>query len=76
MNRIMEILNQIRPEFDFSSSSNYIEDGMLDSFDVISLVSDLEEAFGIEIDGLDIVPENFFGIERIGELVVKSGGTL
>ena len=72
----MEILNQIRPEFDFSSSSNYIEDGMLDSFDVISLVSDLEEAFGIEIDGLDIVPENFFGIERIGELVVKSGGTL
>lgn len=76
MNRIMEILNQIRPEFDFSSSSNYIEDGMLDSFDVISLVSDLEEAFGIEIDGLDIVPENFSGIERIGELVVKSGGTL
>ena len=76
MNRILEILQGIRPEFDFEASDNYIEDGMLDSFDVISLVTELEQAFGITIDGLDILPENFAGLDCIEALVVKSGGTL
>lgn len=76
MNKIVKILKDIRPEFDFASSNNYIEDGMLDSFDVISLVAELEEAFGIVIDGLDIVPENFSSIEHIEAMVLKSGGML
>ncbi|MCI9596440.1 MAG: acyl carrier protein [Firmicutes bacterium] len=76
METIKSILQDIRPDFDFSESSNFIEDGMLDSFDIVSLVSELEAAFDIVIDGLDIVPENFISIEKIGKLVMKSGGKL
>jgi acyl carrier protein len=42
---------------------------MLDSFDVVSLVTSLDEAFKISIDGVDILPENFSSIEKIEELV-------
>lgn len=76
METIKSILQDIRPDFDFSESNNFIEDGMLDSFDIVSLVSELEAAFDIVIDGLDIIPENFVSIERIGSLVTKSGGKL
>lgn len=74
METILTMLSEIRPEFRFEESGNFIEDGMLDSFDIISLVSMLEERYGIKIDGLDIVPENFFTVKSIMELVEKSGG--
>ena len=45
---------------------------MLDSFDVLTLVTDLEEKFGVKIDGGDILPENFGSIEAIENLIVKS----
>lgn len=76
MKTIMGILQDIRPDFDFSESSDFIEDGMLDSFDIVTLVSELETAFGIVIDGLDIIPENFTNIGKIRKLIVKSGGKL
>ncbi len=76
LEKIREILKGIRPEFDFESSSDFIEDGYLDSFDLVTLVSELDAAFGISIDGLDIVPENFVSIETIAEMVKKNGGTL
>lgn len=71
--RILNILHGLRPEFDFSTSSDFIEDGMLDSFDIVSLVSEIEENFGILIDGEDIVPENFSSVDTIESLVNKSG---
>lgn len=70
--RILNILNSIRPEFDFTTSVDFIEDGMLDSFDVVSLVTELEEAFEVSIDGEDILPENFNSVESIAELVLKN----
>ena len=73
---ILNILNELRPEFDYSDSEDFIMDGLLDSFDIISLISILEEEFNIKIDGLDIVPENFASIEKIEELIRKSGGNI
>ena len=73
---IVEMLKEIRPEFDFSGSSDFIEDGLLDSFDIISLTSMLEEQYHITVDGMDIVPENFCSVEAITELIKKSGGTV
>ena len=70
---ILDILNELRPEFDYSDSEDFIMDGLLDSFDIISLISILEENYNIKIDGLDIVPENFASIEKIEELIRKSG---
>lgn len=76
MKKIVEILNEIRPEFDFQTSKDFIEDGYLDSFDLVTLVSELDSNFNISIDGLDIIPENFVSIEAIAEVVKKNGGTI
>ena len=71
---IMAMLSEIRPEFNFADSDDFVMDGLLDSFDIISLSSMLEEKYGITIDGLDIVPENFASVDAIIALVNKSGG--
>lgn len=76
MEKIVEILNNIRPEFDFAKESDFIENGMLDSFDIVSLVSDLDSSFGVSIDGVDILPENFNSIEAIREVLIKSGAKI
>lgn len=76
MKKIVDILKEIHPETDFERSDDFIRDELLDSFDVIELVSGLEEAFGITIDGLDILPENFNSLENIEKMIVKSGGVL
>lgn len=72
MQKIVQILQDIRPEFDFTNESDFINSGMLDSFDVLTLVTELEEGFGILIDGEDIVPENFANIQTIQNLVEKN----
>ena len=66
-------MSNIRPEFDFTEDVNFIEEGMLDSFDVVTLVSDLDTTFGISIDGVDIVPENFSSVDAIINLLKKNG---
>ena len=69
---IIKILTEIRPEFDFNTeSTGFIAKGMLDSFDIISIVSDLEEIFDIAIDGAKILPENFASVETILNLIYK-----
>lgn len=70
---IIAILNELRPEFDFSEPVNFIEEGMLDSFDVINLVNTLDNEFGISIDGSDILPKNFSSVDGIIELLKKNG---
>lgn len=76
MERIITILTELRPEFDFTEDVDFIEEGMLDSFDVINLVTALDEQFGISIDGMDVLPENFSSIERIEMLLKKNGAVL
>lgn len=74
--QIIKILADLRPEFDFSQEGqNFIEEGMLDSFDMVSLVSELDSTFGISIDGMDILPENFASVEKIISLLKKNGVT-
>ena len=70
--QIIKILSELRPEFDFTQDVNFIEEGMLDSFDMVALVADLESAFGVKIDGVDIVPENFCSLEALEELINNS----
>lgn len=72
--KIYEILIKMHPEYDFKSSKNFVEDGYLDSFDVVTLVVEIESEFGILIDGLDVLPENFESIESICKLIINSDG--
>jgi len=73
MKSIADILGRIRPEFDFTASNDFIGDGMLDSFDVVTLVAELDRNYGISIQGVDIVPENFQNLQTIEALLRKSG---
>ncbi len=71
--KIIAILSELRPEFDFTEDVDFIEEGMLDSFDVVNLVTELDQTFGISIDGVDILPENFASVESIENLIKKNG---
>jgi len=71
--KIIRILSEIRPEFDFKAASSFIEQGMLDSLDIVTLVADLDKEFCISIDGLDILPDNFSSVEAIERLLLKNG---
>lgn len=71
--KIVEILTDLRPEFDFTEDVNFIAEGMLDSFDVVSLVDELESQFNIKINGTDVIAENFSTLDKIEALIKKSG---
>ena len=71
MDEVMEILEEARPDVDFSKEKKLIDDEILDSFDIISIVGELNDAFDIEINVNDLLPENFNSAEAIFELVEK-----
>ena len=73
MEKIAKIINTIRPEEDFNQSENFIEDGLLDSFDIVLFVAELEKSFSISIDGIDIIPENLKSFQSIHNLLKKYG---
>ena len=73
MKSLPELLKEIRPEFDFTASSDFIADGMLDSFDMVTLVATLDKTYAISIQGTDIVPENFKNLQTIESLLRQSG---
>lgn len=72
--KILKILKDIQPDYDFEDGVDFVAQGYLDSFDVVTLVAELEGSFGIVISALDIVPENFASIKSILALVDKSSG--
>ena len=73
MKTLPDILKEIRPEFDFTASNDFIMDGMLDSFDMMTLVATLDKTYGISIQGTDIVPEHFKNLQTIEALLRQSG---
>ena len=73
MSKTLQILRDIRPEFDFTASEDFISDGMLDSFDVVTLVAGLDKTYGISIKGTDILPENFKNLGAIATLLRSYG---
>lgn len=67
--KIKKILIELRPEFDFTEDVNFIEEGMLDSFDLVSLVDSIEEEFNVSISGMDVLPENFCSLDAIENVI-------
>lgn len=66
------MLQELQPTSNFEKSENFIEDGLLDSFDIVQLVSDIETEFNVVISALEILPENFDSIDSICNLINKS----
>lgn len=73
LQKIADLLHGIRPESDFMSGADFIDSGLLDSFDMIALVDTLDRTYGISIDGEDIVPEHFGSLGAIATLLRKYG---
>lgn len=71
MEKVMEILKELRPDVDFENCTTLIDDGILDSFDIVSLIGELTNAFDVEISFDDIDPENFNSAESIYALIQK-----
>jgi acyl carrier protein len=69
--QILTILKDINPEVDFENEINIIENGLLDSLDLIRLVSQIEDVFTISLDGSDIIPDNFKSLNEMELLVLK-----
>ena len=69
MERLLEILKDIRPDVDFVNETALIDDGILDSFDVVSIISELDDAFGVQVRINELDPENFNSAEAIWKLV-------
>ncbi len=71
-NTIRSILAELKPGDDFDTSPDFIEDGLLDSFDILSIVQSLEDDLKVDIDGEAIVPENFGSFVAIAALAERA----
>ncbi len=71
MDKLLEILKIIRPDVDFENETELIDDGILDSFDVVSIISEIDDAFGVQIRINELEPENFNSAEAIWSLIQK-----
>ena len=71
MEDILAILEEVRPDVDFLNEDRLIDDDILDSFDIITIVGEFNEEFDIEIDVEDLEPENFNTVAAMKELIDK-----
>ena len=69
MEKLLEILEGTRPDVDFRNETALIDDGILDSFDVVSIISELDDAYDVQIRITELDPENFNSVESIWNLI-------
>jgi acyl carrier protein len=71
MDELLNILTECNADVDFETCDTLIDDGILDSFDIVNIVSELNETFDIEISPVDIVPDNFNSAEAMWDMVQR-----
>ncbi|MGN0729891.1 phosphopantetheine-binding protein [Treponema sp.] len=71
MNELIEILQEMKPDVDFSKENALIDNAILDSFDIVQLVMKLNEEFDIEIGAEEIVPANFNSAESMLKMIER-----
>jgi acyl carrier protein len=71
MDELMEILENLRPDVDFSAETALVTGGVLQSFDIVSLVAEINDTFDIEITPVDLVPENFNSAGSIWAMIER-----
>lgn len=67
--KLMVILEELRPDVDFENEKQLITDGILESFDIVALVGEISDAFDVELHVEDLVPENFNSVDNMIELI-------
>lgn len=71
MEELKEILEGIRPDIDFDKEKKLIDDGLLDSIDIIGMITEINDTFDVDINVQYLLPENFNSIEAIYALIQK-----
>lgn len=69
MERLLEILKEIRDDVDFENETHLIDDEILDSFDIVDIVSELCSEFDVNITVNELLPENFNSVEAMWKLI-------
>ncbi len=70
--KVMEILTGIRSDIDFEDSTKLIDDGVLESIDIVSIVGEFNDEFDIEISVEDLLPENFNSVDAMVDLITRA----
>lgn len=70
--QILGILTEICPGIDFENETALIDDGLVDSLDIVSIVTELMDTFNVEINVEDLQPENFNTVDAIVELIRRA----
>jgi D-alanine--poly(phosphoribitol) ligase subunit 2 len=71
MDRLIEILEDIKPEVDYRTCTNLIDGHYLDSLSILALVAEMEEEFDITIPTVEIIPDNFNSAENLWAMIVR-----
>lgn len=74
MEELIELLEEIQPDADFENCDTLIDDGILDSFAILSIVSELQDTYDITITPADIIPENFNSAKALWDMVCRLKG--
>lgn len=69
MDELMKILTETCPGIDFEHETALIDDGILESLDIVTIVSEIMDVFGVELNVDDLLPENFNSVQAIWELI-------
>ena len=71
MEELLRIMSEVRPDIDFETEDKLIDNEMLDSLDIVAIVTDVNDEFDIEINVNDLLPENFDSAKALYELIQK-----
>jgi len=71
MEELLELLKSVRRDVDFENETELIDDGILDSFDVVAIISEIDDKYGVQIRINELDPENFNSVAAIWELIKK-----
>ena len=71
MNTLLEILNDLHPDVDFSAEESLIDDGILDSLDIVTIITEINDKFDVSIPAEEIIPENFNSAAALMALINK-----
>lgn len=69
--QVLEIMEDARPDIDFNGEQALFDDGILDSFDIVTIISDLNDAFDINIRVADLTPDNFNSFAAVCAMVER-----
>ena len=71
MNELLEILKELHPDVDYENCTTLIDDKILDSFDIVSIISEVSDSFDVAIPAEEIIPENFNSAEALWAMVQR-----